>query len=119
MSIHKSKGLEFPVVILAGCGKRFNMQDVSRSILLHQELASAGHCGPRAADFMAFGSQGGNTGKIADGKPFRRDARIIRGNDKGKEKLIMTAAVRMLSHLPPNGPELQFLTGKGLKNMKF
>ena len=38
MSIHKSKGLEFPVVILAGCGKRFNMQDMNKSILLHQEL---------------------------------------------------------------------------------
>ncbi|MHB1127997.1 MAG: helicase-exonuclease AddAB subunit AddA [Bacillota bacterium] len=38
MSIHKSKGLEFPVVILAGCGKRFNLQDMNKSILLHQEL---------------------------------------------------------------------------------
>ena len=27
MTIHKSKGLEFPVVITAGMGKRFNMQD--------------------------------------------------------------------------------------------
>ncbi len=38
MSIHKSKGLEFPVVIVAGCGKRINFQDMSRSILLHQDL---------------------------------------------------------------------------------
>ena len=38
MSIHKSKGLEFPVVFLAGTGKRFNMQDLNRSILLHQEI---------------------------------------------------------------------------------
>jgi ATP-dependent helicase/nuclease subunit A len=38
MSIHKSKGLEFPVVILAGCGKKFNLQDLNKSILLHQEL---------------------------------------------------------------------------------
>ena len=38
MSIHKSKGLEFPVVILAGCGKKFNMQDMNKSILLHQDL---------------------------------------------------------------------------------
>lgn len=38
MSIHKSKGLEFPVVIVAGCGKRFNMQDTTRRILLHQDL---------------------------------------------------------------------------------
>ena len=38
MSIHKSKGLEFPVVFLAGCGKKFNLQDMNKSILLHQEL---------------------------------------------------------------------------------
>lgn len=38
MSIHKSKGLEFPVVILAGCGKQFNPMDMRKSILLHQEL---------------------------------------------------------------------------------
>jgi len=38
MSIHKSKGLEFPVVIAAGCGKQFNLQDMNRSILLHQDL---------------------------------------------------------------------------------
>ena len=38
MSIHKSKGLEFPVVIVAGCGKKFNIQDLNASILLHQDL---------------------------------------------------------------------------------
>lgn len=38
MSIHKSKGLEFPVVILSGCGKKFNLQDMNKSILLHQDL---------------------------------------------------------------------------------
>ncbi len=38
MSIHKSKGLEFPVVILAGCGRKFNRQDMAKKVLLHQEL---------------------------------------------------------------------------------
>jgi ATP-dependent helicase/nuclease subunit A len=38
MSIHKSKGLEFPVVILAGTGKGFNLMDMNKSILLHQDL---------------------------------------------------------------------------------
>ena len=38
MSIHKSKGLEFPVVFLSGCGKMFNMQDMNKSILLHQDV---------------------------------------------------------------------------------
>ncbi|NLY43131.1 MAG: helicase-exonuclease AddAB subunit AddA [Clostridiaceae bacterium] len=46
MSIHKSKGLEFPVVILAGCGKQFNFKDMKKSILLHQDLGF----GPKVVD---------------------------------------------------------------------
>ncbi len=38
MSIHKSKGLEFPVVILAGAGKNFNLSDMRKNILFHQKL---------------------------------------------------------------------------------
>lgn len=38
MSIHKSKGLEFPVVILAQTGKKFNFMNLNRKILLHREL---------------------------------------------------------------------------------
>jgi ATP-dependent helicase/nuclease subunit A len=38
MSIHKSKGLEFPVVFLSGAGKNFNLMDINKSILFHHEL---------------------------------------------------------------------------------
>ncbi len=37
MSIHKSKGLEFPVVILAGAGKQFNLRDTYDKALLHKD----------------------------------------------------------------------------------
>jgi ATP-dependent helicase/nuclease subunit A len=37
LTIHKSKGLEFPVVFVAGLGKRFNMEDMRKSLLLHAE----------------------------------------------------------------------------------
>lgn len=38
MSIHKSKGLEFPVVFVSGCGKKFNLMDLNKKILLHHDL---------------------------------------------------------------------------------
>jgi len=38
MTIHKSKGLEFPIVFVAGMGKRFNMQDARSSVVLHSRM---------------------------------------------------------------------------------
>lgn len=38
MSIHKSKGLEFPVTFVAGLSKRFNMQDINRSLLVDMDM---------------------------------------------------------------------------------
>ncbi|NEW05192.1 helicase-exonuclease AddAB subunit AddA [Paenibacillus sp. SYP-B3998] len=46
MSIHKSKGLEFPVVFVAGMAKMFNQRDLNDSFLLHKELGF----GPRFVD---------------------------------------------------------------------
>lgn len=41
MSIHKSKGLEFPVTFAAGLGKRFNLQDVNQALLVDMDLGLA------------------------------------------------------------------------------
>ena len=38
MSIHKSKGLEFPVVFLSSTGKQFNLNDLKEDVLLHQDM---------------------------------------------------------------------------------
>ena len=47
MSIHKSKGLEFTVVICSGMGKNFNNQDFRKSILYHHDLGY----GPELVDY--------------------------------------------------------------------
>ncbi len=38
MSIHKSKGLEFPVAFISRTDKKFNQRDLSENILLHQDI---------------------------------------------------------------------------------
>lgn len=44
MSIHKSKGLEFPIVFVAGMGKNFNKQDTRSRMVLHPEYGLGLDC---------------------------------------------------------------------------
>ncbi|SDY47668.1 helicase-exonuclease AddAB subunit AddA [Tindallia californiensis] len=44
MSIHKSKGLEFPVVLLVGTGRKFNLRDAQEKLLLHKDLGLGPIC---------------------------------------------------------------------------
>lgn len=46
MSIHRSKGLEFPIVLLCDTARRFNRQDTAGAVLMHPELG----LGPRLTD---------------------------------------------------------------------
>jgi len=41
MSIHKSKGLEFPITFVSGLSKRFNMQDANQSLIVDMDLGLA------------------------------------------------------------------------------
>ncbi len=40
MSVHKSKGLEFPIVILADCARQFNRDDLKKNVLLHKDMGA-------------------------------------------------------------------------------
>lgn len=50
MTVHASKGLEYPVVILAGLATKFNLRDREASLLFHREPGSALRVGLRVAD---------------------------------------------------------------------
>ena len=47
MTVHKSKGLEFPIVFFSGGGKSFNMTDLNKSVLIHKEFGM----GPDFSDY--------------------------------------------------------------------
>ena len=44
MTIHKSKGLEFPIVFVAAMGKNFNERSASEQVLLHREYGLGPYC---------------------------------------------------------------------------
>jgi ATP-dependent helicase/nuclease subunit A len=94
MSIHKSKGLEFPVVILSGCGKKINLQDLNNKILLHHDLGF----GPDFVDLKTRLSYP-SLPKLAIREKIRRETlseemRILYvAMTRAKEKLIVTGRV--------------------------
>ena len=50
LSIHKSKGLEFPVVVLAGLGTKFNEQDLHGPVLVRETFGLCPKITPPSAD---------------------------------------------------------------------
>lgn len=50
ISIHRSKGLEFPICILAGCSKKFNFSDLYPQVVYHNDLG----CGLQIRDKKKF-----------------------------------------------------------------
>jgi ATP-dependent helicase/nuclease subunit A len=95
MSIHKSKGLEFPVVICAGMGKNFNLQDIRKNILYHHKLGY----GPQFVDFerrIAYPSIAKEAlKKRLNVESLSEEMRILYvAFTRAKEKLIMTGSVR-------------------------
>ena len=97
MSIHKSKGLEFSVVFVAGLGKQFNMQDLNKDVLLHKKFGM----GPELIDSkLRFKLP--TIAKLAIKKKIHRESlaeemRILYvALTRAKEKLILVGSIKTL-----------------------
>lgn len=94
MSIHKSKGLEFPVCFVGGLSKRFNMQDVNQSLIVDMDLGLA-------TDYVDTKRRVRNKTlrRLALARKLREDSlseelRVLYvALTRAREKLIMTAAL--------------------------
>ncbi|SCP99204.1 helicase-exonuclease AddAB subunit AddA [Anaerobium acetethylicum] len=97
MSIHKSKGLEFPVVFVSGLGKRFNRQDARSRLVLHPDLGVG-------ADFIDPELRVKSPTLIKkamqqqiDLENMGEELRVLYvALTRAKEKLIMTGAVKKI-----------------------
>ena len=94
MSIHKSKGLEFPITFVAGLNKRFNMQDVNQSLVVDTDLGLA-------ADYVDPDRRIRNKTlrRVTLGKKMREESlaeemRVLYvAMTRAREKLILTACL--------------------------
>ncbi len=83
MSIHKSKGLEFPIVILAGAHKSINFMDATAPVLVDQNLGIA-------VDYVDL-KRRTKTPTIIKGAMARR---IVRESISEEERLLYVAMTR-------------------------
>lgn len=97
MSVHKSKGLEFPVVFLADMGKRFNLKDARGQFLFHKEfgigvrLVASSEAGRQTYSTLPWRTISNRI--VAETKA--EEMRILYvAMTRAKEKLILTGTVR-------------------------
>ena len=116
MTVHKSKGLEFPVVFLCGTSKRFNRSDLREAVLIHPELG----LGPKVTDTrrgIEYASLQRNAVSLrADREMLSEEMRLLYvALTRAKERLIMTATMSepetkmqklMMSTVFPVSPEI-------------
>lgn len=118
MSIHKSKGLEFPVVFVSGMGKQFNNQDARSKIVIHSDLGIG-------SDFIDYNLRTKSTTlvkKIISKRIYlenlEEELRILYvAFTRAKEKLIITGSVKdfqkvakKLNTIPYSSERLPFNT---------
>lgn len=95
MSVHKSKGLEFPVVFLCDTARRFNKQDSRDTVLVHPELG----LGPKVTDLerrVEYPTLARNAIKLRlERETLSEEMRLLYvALTRAKERLYITAAVK-------------------------
>ena len=95
MTVHKSKGLEFPVVFLCDTMRRFNKMELRETVLIHPELG----LGPKVIDAnrgIEYPSLALNAIKLrAERELLSEEMRLLYvALTRAKEYLFMTAAVK-------------------------
>lgn len=98
MSIHKSKGLEYPIVFLGGLSKKFNMMDARNTILMHSEY----YFGPDVVRLDTREKRSSPQKKMIAAKMqeemLGEELRILYvAMTRAKDKLVMTGITRKLA----------------------
>jgi len=96
LSIHKSKGLEFPIVFLAGLGKKFNLRDTHAALL--------------------FTRRGGMGARVVDAERLvRYPTPVYRMLQREKKRESLAEEIRILYVAATRARERLILTGSARK----
>ena len=94
MTIHKSKGLEFPIVFVSGMGKQFNFQDINARLLIHPEMGFGTDVILPGKRIIAASLQKQMIRKALLKESLGEELRVLYvALTRAKEKLIITGAV--------------------------
>lgn len=95
MTIHKSKGLEFPIVLLANCAKQFNELDLRKPVLLHERMGISMRCHDTARGIQYDGLDRRAMACALRREMVSEELRVLYvALTRAKEKLICTCALR-------------------------
>ena len=107
VSIHKSKGLEYPVVFAAGNSKAFNRRDLNASLLIDQEYGLA-------ADYVDFNARV----RIPTIKKTAVRKKILRENSGEEMRVLYVALTRAKQKLILTGTIKDEESWEKIKNMQ-
>ena len=94
MTIHKSKGLEFPVVFITGGGKKFYMASKDSRILLHKDYGMAPEIVDAVKGFRAETPQRSVFKSVQNSEQISEEIRkLYVATTRAKEKLYFVATV--------------------------
>lgn len=110
MTMHKSKGLEFPIVFVSGLGKQFNMMDTRENVMLHADHYISSKLMYREKRYRRNSAMRYSVANIIKNEALSEELRVLYvAMTRAKEKLILTGCIKGYdSFCDRLGAELQY-----------
>ncbi len=120
MSIHKSKGLEFPVVVLAGLGGQFNFRDLSQDFLLHETYGLCPKVKPPGSDRSYPSLPYWLAGRHEKRELLGEEMRLLYvALTRARDTLILAGTCKDPHWSQPSGADVQVTTGEIMSARKY
>ena len=111
MTIHRSKGLQFPVVFLADTARRFNAADTRQPVLLHREVGAGLRLRPEAGEGAYKTAAYAALANVHEQEMRSEQMRLLYvALTRAQDELILTVPLGMTKTTNPFAKAAAFLT---------